>query len=263
MVPTGESLLCLRGQPGAEGGAVNGSGGCCPVPGAAWSRYRLRQLVFRRLLAVFVLNGMASAVPATLVLFLCNRLQSPAALGAAVSGQLFCLCGGLVLWLGGRCRWGWPAAGCWHWPSRWRCFACVLTLGRRLGLRLCWCACCRGAVGRTQAVRRLRSTVWWPIWASVAAARGFTWAAEFCHRSIWCWPGPAAAGWLITRSTSQQDLQAVQALSLAYGLLPACSSWGRCLLLYRFFIRQDSPLTALLLPRSAMLPASRASALLC
>jgi hypothetical protein len=68
VVPTGgESAVSAAAY--AVGGAVNGSvEGAAPMPGAAWC-VPLRQQVFRRLLAVFVLNGMASAVPATLVLF--------------------------------------------------------------------------------------------------------------------------------------------------------------------------------------------------
>lgn len=47
-------------------------------------------------------------------------------------------------------------------------------------------------------------------------------------------------GWL-GYAPGQQDPQAVQALSLAYGLLPCVLKLGAAVLLYRFFIRQDSP----------------------
>ncbi|MFC5496714.1 MFS transporter [Caenimonas terrae] len=56
---------------------------------------------FRRLLAVFLLNGIASAIPATLVLFYVqDRLQAPAALQPAFLGCYF-LCAALAmpLWL--------------------------------------------------------------------------------------------------------------------------------------------------------------------
>ena len=60
-----------------------------------------RQAAFRRLLAVFMLNGIASAIPATLVLFFVqDRLQGSAALQAGALGLYF-VCGALSmpLWL--------------------------------------------------------------------------------------------------------------------------------------------------------------------
>jgi Na+/melibiose symporter-like transporter len=54
------------------------------------SRSPLREPAFRRLLAVFVLNGTASAVPATLVLFFVqDRLQASPALEPAFLGVYF------------------------------------------------------------------------------------------------------------------------------------------------------------------------------
>lgn len=53
-------------------------------------RLPLRVTAFRRLLAVFMLNGIASAVPATLVLFFVqDRLQAPAALEPAFLAAYF------------------------------------------------------------------------------------------------------------------------------------------------------------------------------
>ena len=60
-----------------------------------------RQTAFRRLLAVFILNGIASAIPATLVLFFVqDRLQGSAALQSGALGLYF-VCGALSmpLWL--------------------------------------------------------------------------------------------------------------------------------------------------------------------
>lgn len=68
---------------------------------------------FRRLLAVFMLNGIASAIPATLVLFFVqDRLQAPAVMEPAFLGCYF-VCGALSipLWLQGVRRWG--LARCW------------------------------------------------------------------------------------------------------------------------------------------------------
>ena len=67
--------------------------------GDLWQPWR--QPAFRRLLAVFVLNGIASAVPATLVLFFVqDRLQAPKAMESAVLAVYF-LCAALSIpgWL--------------------------------------------------------------------------------------------------------------------------------------------------------------------
>ena len=68
----------------------------------------LAQPRFRRLLAVFMLNGIASAVPATLVLFFVqDRLQAPPAFEPAFLGAYF-LCAALSvpLWLAAVRRFG-------------------------------------------------------------------------------------------------------------------------------------------------------------
>ncbi len=69
------------------------------MPGAM--RQPLRDAAFRRLLAVFMLNGIASAIPATLVLFFVqDRLQAPASLAPAFLGCYFvCAALSIPLWL--------------------------------------------------------------------------------------------------------------------------------------------------------------------
>jgi Na+/melibiose symporter-like transporter len=64
-------------------------------------RSPLRQPAFRKLLAVFVLNGTASAIPATLVLFFVqDRLQAPSALEPAFLATYFLLAAlSLPLWV--------------------------------------------------------------------------------------------------------------------------------------------------------------------
>ena len=67
--------------------------------GSVWQP--LQRAAFRRLLAVFMLNGIASAIPATLILFFVqDRLQAPKALEPAFLGSYF-LCAALAipLWL--------------------------------------------------------------------------------------------------------------------------------------------------------------------
>lgn len=67
--------------------------------GALW--LPLRRAAFRRLLAVFMLNGIASAVPATLVLFFVqDRLQAPRSWEPAFLGLYFlCAALSIPLWL--------------------------------------------------------------------------------------------------------------------------------------------------------------------
>ncbi|MCW5654951.1 MFS transporter [Hydrogenophaga sp.] len=84
-----------------------------PVPPRATARScagpsPLRQPAFQRLLAVFVLNGIASAIPATLVLFFAqDRLQAPASLEPAFLGTYFlCAALSLPLWVRLVERWG-------------------------------------------------------------------------------------------------------------------------------------------------------------
>ena len=71
-------------------------------------RSPLRQPAFRKLLAVFVLNGTASAIPATLVLFFVqDRLQAPPALEPAFLATYFLFAAlSLPLWVRAVARFG-------------------------------------------------------------------------------------------------------------------------------------------------------------
>lgn len=78
-----------------------------PVPRAAlWHPWR--QAPFRRLMVVFLLNGIASAIPATLVLFFVqDRLQAPPAQEPWFLGSYFvCAALSIPLWLRAVARWG-------------------------------------------------------------------------------------------------------------------------------------------------------------
>jgi len=89
--------------------ASTGPDGTAFAPtGAAGLWQPLRRPGFRRLLAVFLLNGIASAVPATLVLFFVqDRLQAPAALEPVFLGSYFlCAALSMPLWLGSVRRFG-------------------------------------------------------------------------------------------------------------------------------------------------------------
>ncbi len=77
-----------------------------PAPGNLWLPFS--RPAFRRLLAVFVLNGIASAVPATLVLFFVqDRLQAPRSIEPAFLGSYFlCAALSIPLWLKAVGRFG-------------------------------------------------------------------------------------------------------------------------------------------------------------
>jgi GPH family glycoside/pentoside/hexuronide:cation symporter len=112
---------------------------------AAMAAYRL----FVRLLAVYLLNGIASAIPATLVLFFVqDRLQGGAALQSRRAWELTlhvarCPC---------RCGCGWSRhAGAWHAPGCagmllvdcWFLWVPVKLGATGMPMVLCWCAPCR------------------------------------------------------------------------------------------------------------------------
>lgn len=231
----------------AVGGAVNGSVGvAAPVPRAAWG-VPLRQPVFRRLLAVFVLNGMASAVPATLVLFFVqDRLQAPAALEPLFLGSYFvCAAAGIALWLRAVSRWGLARSWLLGMGLSVAVFAWVLTLGQGdWPAFVLVCMLSGAALGADLVLpaamlnglvadlgQRGRSEGVYMGWWSFATKLNLALAAGLALPLL---------GWL-GYAPGQQDPQAVQALSLAYGLLPCVLKLGAAVLLYRFFIRQDSP----------------------
>ena len=70
-----------------------------PQPSSVWQPFR--QASFRRLLAVFMLNGIASAIPATLVLFFIqDKLAAPASFEPLFLGSYFlCAALSIPLWL--------------------------------------------------------------------------------------------------------------------------------------------------------------------
>ena len=85
-----------------------------PQAASAMSRHWQQDLVhpwrhapFRRLMAVFVLSGMASAVPATLVLFFIqDRLKAPALEPLFLATYFVAAAASMPLWMRGVARWG-------------------------------------------------------------------------------------------------------------------------------------------------------------
>ncbi len=95
-----------RGAPQPERRHHATTGAEPTAPGALWHPWRSPD--FRRLLGVYLLNGIASAIPATLVLFFVqDRLQANEAMQSAVLAVYF-VCGALSMpmWLRLVSRWG-------------------------------------------------------------------------------------------------------------------------------------------------------------
>ena len=185
-----------------------------------------RHAMFRRLLAVFTVNGMASAIPATLVLFFVeDRLQAPPAWQPVFLGLYF-LAGALSmpLWLAVMACRGLLQA---WWLGMWLSvltFAGVLLLGPGdLGAFALVCALSGMALGADLSApgallnqtidacgQRGRSDGAFIGWWGLATKLNLALAAGLALPLLGAWgyaPG-------------QQDPQALQALGLAYGLLP-------------------------------------------
>ena len=215
---------------------------------SAWAPLGLR--TFRRLLAVYVVNGLASAVPATLVLFFIqDRLQAPAALQPAFLGGYFvCAAASIGLWLKVVGRWGlvrtwalgmglsvavfgWVALlGEGDWP--WFLLVCALS-GAALGADLVLPpALLAGLIG--DAGERGRSEGAFMGWWGFATKLNLALAAGLALPLL---------GWL-GYAPGQQDPQALWALTVAYAVVPCVLKLAAAALLYVFFLKRGSHETA-------------------
>lgn len=216
---------------------------------ATWQAMRvpLAQPVFRRLLAVYVLNGMASAVPATLVLFFIqDRLQAPAAWQPLFLGSYFVSAAlAIGLWLRAVSRWGLARTWALGMGLSVAVFGWVLTLGA--GDTLAFVAVCvlsGAALGADLVLppallnglisdlgHRGRREGAYLGWWSFATKLNLALAAGLVLPLL-AWLGYVPG---------QPDAAGLQALSLAYGLVPCVLKLAAGGLLYLFFIRKDPP----------------------
>ena len=203
-----------------------------------------RQVAFRRLLAVFMLNGIASAVPATLVLFFVqDRLQASAALEPAFLGCYFLFAAlSMPLWLRAVRRWG--LARSWlggmllavaafvgasllgngdALPFLLICMVSGLAVGADLALPG---AMLSGLIARVGDLGQAQGAYfgWW----NFATKLNLALAAGLAL------PLLGLAGYV----PGTRDPQALQALTLAYCLLPCLLKLLAAGLLYRFFIHR-------------------------
>lgn len=207
----------------------------------------LRQPGFRRLLAVFVVNGMASAVPATLVLFFVqDRLQAPAALEPLFLGSYFvCAAAAIPLWLRvvarvGLARAWWLGMGLsvlvfawvlWLGQGDWWMFALVCALsGVALGADLVLPGALLNGLIADQGHRH-RSEGAYMGWWSFASKLNLAIAAGLAL------PLLGALGY----APGRQDESALWALTLVYGLVPCVLKLVAAVLLHVFFLRKGPP----------------------
>lgn len=208
----------------------------------------LRQPAFRRLLAVFLCNGIASAVPAALMLFFAqDRLQATQA-QIALFLVLYFVSGALSMpgWLRAVRRWGleraWLggmllAVACFGWTTllgsgqiaafAWICALSGIALGADLalpGALLARLVERQGAQGRSEGAY----LGWWNLATKLNLA-----LAAGAALPLLQWLG---------YSPGIQDAHALQRLAWAYALLPCALKLLAAGLLYRLLIHPSSPL---------------------
>lgn len=209
-----------------------------------------RQPAFRRLLAVFMVNGIASAIPATLVLFFVqDRLQGSEALQSAALGLYFvCAALSMPLWLRAVARLGLARS----WALGMGLSVLVFLWASQLGagdgaLFLIVCALSGAALGSDLALPgamlaglihdagdRGRADGAYFGWWNFATKLNLALAAGLALPLL---------GWL-GYAPGARDAQALQVLTVAYCLLPCALKTGAALLLYSFYIQPAAkPLT--------------------
>jgi Na+/melibiose symporter-like transporter len=230
-----------------------GAGAAMPWS-ALWQPWR--QAAFRRLMAVFVPSGIASAIPATLVLFFIeDRLQLPASLQGAFLGAYFLSAAlSMPLWLRAVPRWGlartWLAgmllsvavfigaatlgAGD-AWPFALVCVLSGLALGTDLALPGALLA---GVIAQDGGDARQGGAYfgWW----NLAAKLNLALAAGLAL--------PLLGLWGYAPGARSED--ALLPLTLAYAVLPCALKLLAAACLYLLILRPRAAPTALVAPRS-------------
>lgn len=225
-------------------------------PTGLWQPWR--QVAFRRLMGVFVLNGIASAVPATLLLFFVqDRLQTAPGQEPVLLGLYFLsAAAAMPLWLRAVARWG--LAPCWlagmllavtvfAWAAtlgagqvgafRWICALSGLTLGADLVVPGALLA---GVLAQPGAASAGASFGWWNFAnkLNLALAAGLA------------LPLLSALGY----TPGSTDAAGLQALSLGYAVLPCVLKLGAAAALYGLILRPSTQHRSRPVPVSPTLP---------
>lgn len=185
-----------------------------------------KEIAFVRLISVFVVNGMASAIPATLMLFFVqDRLQAPAGMETVFLGTFFmCAAASMPLWLKAVARWGlarsWLSGMCLSTAVFVGasvlgqgqttafvliCIASGLAMGADLALPGALLA---GVIQHSQRLQNAQATCWG--WWNFATKLNLALAAGVAL------PVLGALGYTL----GARDASALQALTVAYCLLP-------------------------------------------
>ena len=214
------------------------------APGQLW--LPLQQRAFRRLLAVFLLNGIASAVPATLVLFFIqDRLQAPQSMEPLFLGAYFVSAAlSIPLWLAVVKRLGLARS----WLAGMLLAIAVFGWATQLGAGdttafLLVCALSGVALGTDLALPGA-------MLAGVIQKAGQSGQAEGAYFGWWNFATKLnlalAAGLalpllsLFGYSPGARDTQGLNALVIAYCVLPCVLKLAAAACLYGFIIRQES-----------------------
>ena len=214
-----------------------------PPPASLWHPWR--QAAFRRLLAVFMLSGIASAVPATLVLFFVqDRLQATPAQEPLFLGSYF-LCAALAipLWLKAVARWGLARTWLAGMLLSIAVFASVVTLGAGdVWPFVAVCALSGAALGADLALPGA-------LLAGVVAQQGDSGQHEGTYFGWWNFATKLnlalAAGLALPLlgalgySPGTRDAEALRTLALAYAVLPCALKLLAAAALAFFFVRRS------------------------
>ena len=200
-----------------------------------------RQARFRRLLLVFLFNGIASAVPATLVLFFVrDRLQLESWQAAFLGTYFACAMVSVPLWVAAVKRWGLPRAWLAGMGLAVAAFGCALALGAGDGFGfLAVCVASGLALGADL-------TIPGAMLAGVVQRAGHGNLVEGLYVGWWnsatklnlglaaglALPLLALAGY----APGQRDAQALWALSVAYVAVPSVLKLIAAALLWRWWI---------------------------
>jgi Na+/melibiose symporter-like transporter len=202
---------------------------------------------FRRLLAVFMLNGIASAIPATLVLFFVqDRLQAPAAQEPLFLGAYFvCAALSIPLWLRAVGRWGLARTWLAGMLLAVAVFGWTAALGAGDALAFVWvCALSGVALGTDLALPSA-------LLAGVIAQEGDSGRHEGAYFGWWNFATKLnlalAAGLALpllgalgyTPGTRSEP--GLQMLGLAYAVLPCVLKLAAAAALYRLVVRRTAP----------------------
>ncbi|MFZ4623033.1 MAG: MFS transporter [Rhodoferax sp.] len=213
------------------------------TPALLWLPWRHGN--FRRLLAVFLVNGIASAVPATLMLFFVqDRLQAPASAEPLFLGSYFiCAALSIPFWLSLLARWGLART----WLAGMLLSVAVFAFASALGTGdvaefVAVCALSGMALGTDLVLPAA-------LLAGVIAANGDQQQSEGSYFGWWAFAGKLnlalAAGLalpalgLLGYAPGSTDADALRTLTLAYCVLPCVLKTLAALLLYTLIIRKN------------------------